>query len=396
MSTFDDIVNRRGSGSYKWDSSADPDVIPLWVADMDFRTAPPVIEALRRRVDHGIFGYTLVGPDYYEALTGWMASRHNYRFDASRVIYTSGVVPAISAIIKALAKPGEGVIVQTPVYNCFFSSIRNNGCRIVENPLRRIDLDAHEFTYEMDFGLLETLAANESNTMLLLCNPHNPAGRAWRNDELARMAEICARHGVSVVSDEIHCELTMPGLDYTPYGPIDEQVNGRPTATICLSPSKAFNTAGLQIANIVCPDADTRAAIDRAININEVCDVNPFGVEALKASYTPEGAAWLDQLRGYIAENYAFTRDYLRSQLPQCPMARLEATYLPWVDIKGLGIDSETLEQSLVNEAKVWVNCGDMYGTGGYLRINIACPRHMLAEGLRRMTDWINRNCRTA
>ena len=154
MSTFDDIVNRRGSGSYKWDSSADPDVIPLWVADMDFRTAPPVIEALRRRVDHGIFGYTLVGPDYYEALTGWMASRHNYRFDASRVIYTSGVVPAISAIIKALAKPGEGVIVQTPVYNCFFSSIRNNGCRIVENPLRRIDLDAHEFTYEMDFGLL--------------------------------------------------------------------------------------------------------------------------------------------------------------------------------------------------------------------------------------------------
>ena len=376
MSTFDDIVNRRGSGSYKWDSSADPDVIPLWVADMDFRTAPPVIEALRRRVDHGIFGYTLVGPDYYEALTGWMASRHNYRFDASRVIYTSGVVPAISAIIKALAKPGEGVIVQTPVYNCFFSSIRNNGCRIVENPLRRIDLDAHEFTYEMDFGLLETLAANESNTMLLLCNPHNPAGRAGRNDELARMAEICARHGVSVVSDEIHCELTMPGLDYTPYGPIDEQVNGRPTATICLSPSKAFNTAGLQIANIVCPDADTRAAIDRAININEVCDVNPFGVEALKASYTPEGAAWLDQLRGYIAENYAFT--------------------LPWVDIKGLGIDSETLEQRLVNEAKVWVNCGDMYGTGGYLRINIACPRHMLAEGLRRMTDWINRNCRTA
>ena len=188
----------------------------------------------------------------------------------------------------------------------------------------------------------------------------------------------------------------MPGLAYTPYGPVDEQVNGRPTATICLSPSKAFNTAGLQIANIVCPDADTRAAIDHAININEVCDVNPFGVEALKASYTPEGAAWLDQLRGYIAGNYAFTRDYLRAQLPQCPMARLEATYLPWVDIKALGIDSETLEQRLVDEAKVWVNCGDMYGVGGYLRINIACPRHLLAEGLRRMTDWINRNCRTS
>ena len=196
MSTFDDIVNRRGSGSYKWDSAPDPDVIPLWVADMDFRTATPVIEALRRRVDHGIFGYTLVGPDYYDALTGWMASRHNYRFDASRIIYTSGVVPAISAIIKALAKPGEGVIVQTPVYNCFFSSIRNNGCRIVENPLRRIDLDAHEFTYEMDYEHLEPLAADESNTMLLLCNPHIPAGRAWRNDELTRMAEICARHGV--------------------------------------------------------------------------------------------------------------------------------------------------------------------------------------------------------
>jgi len=392
MSQFDEIVNRRGSGSYKWDSAEADGVIPLWVADMDFRTAPVVVEALRRRVEHGVFGYTLVTPDYYKALTNWFAGRHGYRIDPSMVIYTSGVVPAVSAIIKALASPGEGVIVQTPVYNCFFSSIRNNGCRIVENPLRRIDLSDGEFTYEMDFDGLEHLAADPSNTLLLLCNPHNPAGRAWRADELERLAGVCRRNGVRVVSDEIHCELTRPGLAYTPYANAEarvaEAVPG-PGAVVCLSPSKAFNTAGLQIANIVCPDEASRRLIDKAININEVCDVNPFGVEALKAAYTPEGAAWLDELRTYLFDNYEFVRDYLHHELPMCPMARLEATYLPWLDVRKLGIPSEVLEERLKEEAEVWVNSGEMYGAGGYIRLNIACPRSVLAEGLRRMVAWL-------
>ena len=380
---FDISPDRRGSGSYKWDSDPDPDVIPLWVADMDFKTAPCVIEALRRRVEHGVFGYTLVGDEYYEALTGWFSRRHGYEIDPSRVIYTSGVVPALSAIIKGLAKPGEGVIVQTPVYNCFFSSIRNNGCRIVENPLRRIDISATLFTYEIDFDDLERKAADPANTLLLLCNPHNPAGRLWHRDELEQVADICRRHGVRVVSDEIHCELTMPDTGYTPYGTVDD------SCIICLSPSKAFNTAGLQIANIVCPDDSVRRAVDRAININEVCDVNPFGVEGLKAAYTPEGEAWLDALRRYLQGNYLMTRDMLASALPSCPMTRLEATYLPWVDVSSLGIPAEELEERLKTEAKVWVNCGEMYGAGGFIRINIACPRSRLREGLDRLTRYL-------
>lgn len=382
-SLFDTTPDRRGSGSYKWDSDPDPEVIPLWVADMDFKTAPCVIEALRRRVEHGVFGYTHVGDDYYRALTGWFAYRHGYTIDPKSVIYTSGVVPAISAIIKGMAKPGEGVIVQTPVYNCFFSSIRNNGCRIIENPLIRVDLPDGEFTYRMDFDDLERKAADPTNTMLLLCNPHNPAGRIWNRDELMRLTGICRRNGVRIVSDEIHCELTMPGLKYIPFGTVD------PSAIVCLSPSKAFNTAGLQIANIICPDDSTRLAIDKAININEVCDVNPFGVEALKAAYTQEGARWLDDLREYIFSNYRMTRDLLREALPDCPMARLEATYLPWLDVSNFGIPSEELEERLKKEAKVWVNCGEMYGQGGFLRLNIACPRGRLREGLQRLINYL-------
>jgi putative aminotransferase len=383
MSRFDEIVERRGSGSYKWDSSADQEVIPLWVADMDFRTAPVVEEALQRRVSHGIFGYTLVDHTYYDALTRWFATRHGYEFKAENVIYTSGVVPAISAIIKALTKPGDEVAVMTPVYNCFFSSIRNNGCKIADSPLRRVELPDGRFTYRIDFDDLERVLSRPQVTMLLLCNPHNPAGRTWTHDELSEIARLCHIHHVRVVSDEIHCELTAPGTSYTPYGPID------PDAVVCLSPSKAFNTAGLQIANIVCPDAEVRAAVDRAININEVCDVNPFGVEALKAAYTPQGEAWLNELREYLWENYRLTAELLHTHLPQCPVTLLEATYLPWVDVRALGIPSEELEEKLRDRAKVWVNCGDMYGTSGYIRLNIACPRSILAEGLRRLIEGI-------
>jgi cystathionine beta-lyase len=351
---------------------------------MDFHTAPCIVAALHKRVDHGVFGYTLVDRDYYEAMYRWFIERHSYDFSDRPIIYTSGVVPAISAIIKALARPGEGVIVQTPVYNCFFSSIRNNGCQIVESKLRRVDLSKQEFTYEMDFDDLLSKAADPNNKLLLLCNPHNPAGRIWTGEELRKVAEICNENGVTVISDEIHCELTMPGREYTPYGTID------PSAIICLSPSKAFNTAGLQIANIVCPNQPTRDAIDRAININEVCDVNPFGVVALKAAYSKDGAEWLDALRRYLFDNYLFTREYLAQHLPNCPIAKLEATYLPWVDISALKIPSEQLEEELKEKAKVWVNCGEMYSADGYIRLNIACPRYRLAEGLRRIVNYIS------
>ena len=245
----------------------------------------------------------------------------------------------------------------------------------MENPLRRVDLPDGEFTYEMDFEGLERLAADPSNVLMLLCNPHNPAGRVWRREEIERVAEICRRNGVRVVSDEIHCELTMPGYRYVPYGTVD------PSAVVCLSPSKAFNTAGLQIANIIVADPGERKLIDRAVNINEVCDVNPFGVEALKAAYSPEGSEWLDALRAYIYENYCLLREYLGRRLPQCAVARLEGTYLPWVDISKFGSDADELAGGLLDKAGVWVNSGSMYGDGAYLRINIACPRRFLKKG---------------
>lgn len=386
MSIFDEIVDRRGSGSYKWDSEPDPDVIPLWVADMDFRTAPVILDALRKRVEHDVFGYTLVDDAYYDSLIEWFSRRHGYSIERRKVIYTSGVVPAISAIIKALAMPGDGVVVQTPVYNCFFSSIRNNGCRILENPLIRTDYDDGTFSYVMDFDGLEKLLKAERPKLLLLCNPHNPAGRLWSGDELTRLRNLCHAHGVTVVSDEIHCELTMPGTEYVPYGTIDDR------AVVCLSPSKAFNIAGLQIANIVCPDLNLRVAVDRAININEVCDVNPFGVAALKAAYTPGGAEWLDELRHYLKGNYETLLSAFRNRLPQCPVTRLEATYLPWIDVRALGLGSEELEHELLRAAKVWVNSGVMYGKEGYIRINIACPRARLEEGLNRMISYIINN----
>lgn len=376
---FDEIIPRRGTNSYKWDSDADPEVLPMWVADMDFRTAPAVTEALTARASQGIFGYTRVPDSYYTAVSDWFANRHGWTIGASSVIYTSGVVPAISAIIKGLTSPGDKVLVQAPVYNCFFSSIRNNGCLIDESPLIYSGL-----TYTMDFGDLERRASNPAVKLLLLCNPHNPAGRVWTRDELVRVRDICRRHNVRVVSDEIHCELTMPGFVYTPYATVD------PGAIVCVSPSKAFNLAGLQIANIVCPDADTRRLIDRAINDNEVCDVNPFGVIATEAAYR-HGADWLAQLIGYIWENYRFMQDFCRDALPALPLTRLEGTYLVWMDCRALPFTSDELERRLLTEAKLWLNAGTMYGAAGqgFMRWNIACPRAVLAEGLNRFADFV-------
>lgn len=380
MSKFDfdnNAPDRRNTSSYKWDSISQEDVIPLWVADMDFKTAPCVIDALRKRVEHGVFGYVKVPDSYYKSLKNWFFKRHGWDIDPASVIYTSGVVPAISAIIKALVKPGEGVIVQTPAYNCFFSSIRNNGCRIAENPLIREDL-VEGFTYKIDFEDLRNKALDANNKMLLLCNPHNPTGRIWSREELEKIKEICREGRVTVVSDEIHCELTMPGKEYVPYGTVDTE------AIVCSSPSKAFNIAGLQIANIIAPVEKIRTKIDRAININEVCDVNPFGVVALQAAYN-EGTEWLDALREYIFDNYITLKQFFANNLPNFRVCRLEATYLAWIDISSLEISSEEFEEYAIKNHGVYVNAGKMYGHDGYIRINMACPRARLMEGLERL-----------
>lgn len=383
---FSRPTERRGTDSYKWDSAPETDIIPLWVADMDFETFPGITEALQRRVAHGIFGYTRVPEAYYEAVCNWFGKHHGWHINREDIIYTSGVVPAVSAVIKALTLPGDQVIVQGPVYNCFFSSIRNNGCETVSNSLI---YNKEELRYEIDFDDLERKLAHERARLMLICNPHNPGGRVWTRDELTRVAELCRKYGVRVVSDEIHCELTLYDNEYVPFGSLpDELSHGSIT---CCSPSKAFNTAGLQIANIVCRDAEVRNRIDRAININEVCDVNPFGVIALQAAYSDEGYEWLTQLRKYISANYDLLCERFARELPKCKVMRMEGTYLAWIDCTELHIPSDEIEEMLMHENKVWVNAGSMYGAEGaaFIRINMACTSELLNEGITRIVNGL-------
>ena len=376
---FDEIIPRRGTNSYKWDSAGDADVLPMWVADMDFRTAPPVVEALRKRVEHGIFGYVRVPDAYYAAVTNWFARRHDWQIEKEWIIYTTGVVPALSAVIKALTVPGDKVMVQTPVYNCFFSSIRNNGCGMITNPLIY-----RNGTYQINFADLEQKAADPSIKVLLLCNPHNPAGRVWTKQELTRIGDICIRNNVWVVADEIHCELVFPGHTYIPFASISQEFLMH--SVTCTSPSKAFNLAGLQIANIISADTDIRTKIDKAINVNEVCDVNPFGVEALMAAYN-DSEEWLEELKQYLFDNYNYLRAYFSEYLPEFPVSMLEGTYLVWVDCSVLNQSSDEIVKTLLEKEKLWVNEGSLYGEigEGFIRINIACPRQQLIEGLNRL-----------
>ena len=384
---FDKIVPRRGTGSVKWDEAPSlgrvrcGDIIPLWVADMDFPAAPAIQEALRKRVEHGIFGYTHVDDSYYDAIISWFSRRHQWTIHREEILYTTGVVPAMSVAIKALTMPGEKVLILSPDYNCFFSSIRNNGCEVSECVLRF----SRNNTFQIDWHDFEQKCADEKTTLFLLCNPHNPTGRVWTPDELERMNTICQQHGVVVVSDEIHCELIMPGYRFQPFAAVSEAC--RQNSVILNSPSKSFNIAGLQIANIICARADWRRRLDRAININEVCDVNPFGPIALKAAYN-ESEQWLDALNLYLWDNYTALCDFVAKHLPHWHVCALEGTYLPWVDITATGLTSQQYADHLLEHARVWVNPGTMYGAQsgeGYIRLNIACPRSLLMEALERI-----------
>lgn len=383
MSQFDKIINRRHTGSVKWDYVAD-DVLPLWVADMDFEAAPAIKQAVLNRAEHGVFGYTKVEDDYYEAVISWFHRRHQWDIQRDWIIYTTGVIPALSCAIKAITLPGEKVLIQTPVYNHFFSSIRNQGCEILENELVR-----QEDTYEIDFVDFEAKCADEKTTAFVLCNPHNPAGRVWHKDELERMGAICAKYNVRVISDEIHCELVMPGNTFIPFASVNA-LNQSNSVTLN-SPTKSFNIAGLQIANIICSDNEMRRRVDRVVNIYEVCDVNPFGPVALKAAYN-ESEAWIDELNEYLWGNYQLLKTYFGEHLPQSKVLRLEGTYLAWVDISALGMTSKQVTKKLLKEGRVFVNDGPLYGnkTGeGYFRINLASPRAVLQDGLERIASTL-------
>ncbi len=389
--SFDEAPDRRGSDSVKWDEFP-ANALPMWVADMDFRVAPAIRDALQKRLDHGVFGYELVPQSYYDAIVSWFSRRHGWTgFGREDIIPTTGVISAYSACIKAMSKPGDKVIVQSPCYNAFFPAVRNNRCVESHNTLVWKD-----GTYSMDFDDLERKAADPQATVLLLCNPQNPAGRVWTRAELERLGDICLRHGVFVISDEIHCELTYPGHDYTPYGSLPEAMV-RNSATCC-SPTKAFNIAGIQIANIVATDPEIRRRIDRAINDNECCDVNVFGTAALVAAYN-EGEGWLDELRKYIYDNYLTACEFLRKELPAVTWPPLEGTYLMWLDCRAYKPACEPLEgfserlsgHLLRQEKGLVLSTGTIYGTAGegFERLNLACPRARLLDGLGRLRDGL-------
>lgn len=388
---FDEIVDRRGSFSVKWDECPTPDVIPMWVADMDFKAAPFILDAVRKRVEHGVFGYTYVPEEYYQHVIDWFQKRRGWKIEKEWIQYISGIVPALSVAVDALTAPGEKVIFQTPAYNCFFSSVRNNSREMLLSPLI-YDESGDQPTYKMDFEGLERLCADPDAKLFILCNPQNPAGRIWTREELTRLGEICLKHGVTIVSDEIHCELEMPGNAYVPFASISEEFQ-QASVTFC-SPSKSFNIAGLEIANIIAADPVKRAAINKTINKFEHCDLNPLGVPALMAAYSEDGEEWLRQLNSYIYDNYNMLVEMMAEQMPCVKVVKLEGTYLAWIDCRAItakGVTTKEIQDSLVANEKVWINSGTMYGDGDFMRINLACPHSVFKEGISRVLAGFKR-----
>ena len=401
---FDEMTVRRGTNCVKWDAESpagpvDGDVIPLWVADMDFKVAPEIIETLAERVRHGVFGYTHIPESYYDSAIRWWERRRGWHTERDWYLPVAGIVPGMSIVIAALTryevdeegkvveKPNGGrgpngelpkVIIQSPAYNCFFSSVKNDGCELLENRLI-YDTEGDQATWYLDFEDLEKKAADPMTKALLFCNPHNPCGRVWPKEDLEKVARICRDNGVVVISDEIHCELEMPGYHFTPMATIDQD------NTITMnSPSKSFNIAGLGISNIITNNPVWKKLIDKVINLWEHCDLNPFGVLALQAAYD-KGEDWLKELNQYIYGNYRLLVDCFEKELPMIPVSKLEGTYLVWIDVRALDMPAIEIEKSLINEDKVWINGGAMYGRDGFMRINIACPRARLQDALGRM-----------
>ena len=387
MYNFNVCPDRQGTESVKWDLY--PGTLPMWVADMDFRVAPEIQEALQKRLDHGVFGYELIPDNYFEVMGRWFAQRHGWEGIArENIVPTTGVIAAYSAAIKAMTVPGDKVLVMTPCYNAFFPAIRNNKCGQLESPLK---FDGKHFIVDWD----DFEAKVKQARVFLLCNPHNPVGRVWTREELLLMAEICRRNNVFVVSDEIHCELTYPGHDYTPWATLPEQYVKNSVS--CISPTKAFNIAGIQIANIFAADPEILKKMDRAINDNECCDVNVFGVTALQAAYGKSGP-WLDQLRNYLYHNARTVCCFLEDEIPGVVCPPLEGTYLMWLDCRCALKPGEPLEgfsERLANHLRekhgLVLSTGTIYGAAGegFERLNIACPRTRLLDGLDRLKQGL-------
>ena len=380
-----EYIDRTNSDCYKWDSESAQGSLPLWVADMDFAAAKPIRDAMQRRLNHGVFGYSIVPQANYDAVASWFERRHGWKgINRDNLLYTTAVVPAVSAVFKALQLRMKTdcqrlrVLTFTPAYNCFFSCIENMGCELVPSPLVLVNN-----RFEIDWKDVETKAKQAD--VFLLCNPHNPTGRVWSREELERLAAIMRREHMFALSDEIHCEFAFPGHQYTPFASI---VINDTDFCVCTSASKAFNIAGLLCANIFVPNKELFAQINHALEIHEVNGLNPFGLVAQVAAYN-ESEAWLDELNEYVYGNFCFLRDFIHEHLPMLQLHETEGTYLAWVNISALGMSAEELCHRLVKCEKVLFNPSKMYGAEGYIRINLATSRENIAEALKRLQHFV-------
>ncbi len=392
---FDEVIDRKNTNSVKHDfhgrNKMPDDAIPLWVADMDFRTPAPVIEALVKSAEHGIFGYSETREDYFLVLKKWFSDNYDWEIQPSWIVKTPGVVFAIAMAVRALTVKGDAVMIQRPVYYPFSNVIRDNGRTLVNNPLIY-----NEGTYSIDFEDFETKIIESSVKLFILCNPHNPVGRVWTREELTRLGDICKKHGVTVVADEIHADFIYNGFRHEVFANIKPEFAD--ITITCTAPSKTFNLAGLQASNIIISNRELKEAIKIEINKTGHGQINTMGIVACKAAYE-YGHEWLQQLKVYLAGNLSFVRKFLTQRLPRVKLVEPQGTYLIWLDFNELGLTEAELEKLIVSDAKLWLDGGTMFGEEGkgFQRINIACPRVILEKAFLQLEAAINQRgcCKT-
>lgn len=387
---FDKIIDRKNTSCLKYDFAAENgksgDALPLWIADMDIGTAPEVVEAIKSKADHGIFGYTMPKRDYFEVVANWFKKRHGWNADPNRFICVPGVVFAISTLIRAVTQVGDAVIICQPVYYPFSTAVNNNKRKLVISELKY-----KKGGYTIDFEDFERKIAENDVKAFILCSPHNPVGRVWTGEELERLGDICLKHGVFVISDEIHADFTFNGHKHIVFPAVKEEYEK--TCAVCTSPSKSFNLAGLQVSNIYIPDSIVRKRFEDELDMMGYWEPPVFGLTACAAAYE-KGDGWLDELKQYLAENLAFVRAYLTENLPNIKLVEPEGTYLLWLDCRALGLDDEQLQELIEQRAKLWLDEGYIFGKGGsgFERINIACPRATLETALERLKEGVGIN----
>ena len=387
---FDTPVDRRGTSCLKYDfgmkRKGRDDLLPLWVADMDFRLPDEILDELHERIDHGIFGYTDPDASYFEALNRWFSAHHGYTVDPDTVTVGCGVVYGLATGVKAFSEVGEGVLIQQPVYYPFREVIEDNGRRFINNQLHY-----ENGRYTVDYEDFERKIVENKVKVFILCNPHNPVGRVWTKEELERMGDICLKHNVVIMDDEIHCDFVYPGYKTTSFMTLDEKY--RDNLVLYTSPSKTFNVAGLQPANIIIPNPELRKKYRHANAASGYSQGNIMGMTALKAAYT-KGDAWVKELLAYINGNMEYVRDFVRENFPKAYFVEPEGTYLLWVDFSGYGFSDEELEHIMVDEAKLWLDSGKVFGpaTAQFERFNIACPRSTVEQAMHQLKDALDRH----